>query len=364
MQKTHLVAIGTANPPYQIPQSSTADFMIQKLQLDTQEARKLKIIYRATAIDARYSVIDDYLKTKDFSFYPNDNSAFPSTEKRMKIYEQNACNLAIQAIENAISPEIYPKITHLITVSCTGMYAPGLDIELTEKLPLSSHVQRTCINFMGCYASFNALKYADLICKAVPNAKVLIVGVEMCTLHLQFSKKDDDLVSNALFADGAAAVFLEANSTAEKTLILEDFYCDLAFQGKKDMAWNIGDFGFQMQLSSYVADLLQEKSELLITNLLKNSNIDLSDIGFFAIHPGGKRILEKLEQVLKITKVQNQFSYDILQNFGNMSSVTVLFVLKKLLESLEKNDHKKKVLSMAFGPGLTLESALLTTNVN
>lgn len=361
MKKTYIHSIGTANPTYQIPQQKTADFMAKFLNLDPVESRKLRMLYRATAIDHRYSVIEDYAKTEDFNFYSEQASdPFPSTAQRMQQYERHAGKLAQKAVEDCL-PVDFPmqEITYLITMSCTGMYAPGLDIEMVERLELKKSVQRTCINFMGCYAAFNALKAADAICRSTPNAKVLVIGVELCTLHFQKSTNNDDLVANAIFADGAAAVLLQGYPPSQKALSLEGFYCDLEPDGKQDMAWHIKDYGFEMKLSSYVPQLLEGKLKSLVARLLQNYNLQMSDIELFAIHPGGRRILERIEHSLNIPRKANSPAYEVLRQYGNMSSVTVLFVLKNLLSTLNWEHHDQRILSMAFGPGLTLESALL-----
>ncbi len=372
MAKTHILAIGTAVPPVKMPQKEVAEFMANILALDKQATRKIKVIYRATAIENRHSVLTDFLLADNTTFYKNEAAPFPSTAERMKIYEQEAIKYAQiaaeqclqQAQQNCNTPLDYQKITHLIAVSCTGMYAPGIDIELIERLGLSHSVQRTSINFMGCYASFNALKVADAICKSYPNAKVLIVGVELCTLHLQKSALDDDLISNALFADGAAAVYLEADAHAKRSLVLEDFFATLIPSGKKEMAWHINDTGFLMKLSSYVADFLEEDTLNAIIQLLRQSNLQLEEVKHFAIHPGGRKILEAIEKSLHLKPEKNYAAYHILKHYGNMSSVTVLFVLKYLWEDMNPSEQGEKILSMAFGPGLTLESALLSVNFN
>ncbi len=362
MTQTYITAIGISNPPYKINQQQTSAFMSKALNLNESETRKLRLLYRASSIQNRYSVLDDYNKTEDFCFYPNDDGFFPTTSQRMQLYKANACPLAVAAVKDALKgkeQDGLKKITHLITVSCTGMYAPGLDIELVGALALNPAVKRTCVNFMGCYASFNALKIADNICRSEPEAVVLVVAVELCTLHLQKSNLPDDWLANALFADGAAAVLLESKPNDAVSLQLKDFHCDLAPNGKEDMAWEIGDFGFEMKLSNYVPDLLQTKIKDLVNNLLKRLNLTISDIENFAIHPGGKKILEVIERSLGLSKESNSSAYEILRNYGNMSSVTVLFVLKNILEKLGVENHQEKVLSMAFGPGLTLESALM-----
>jgi alpha-pyrone synthase len=240
------------------------------------------------------------------------------------------------------------------------MYAPGLDIELVQALGLNRSVQRTCINFMGCYAAMNALKLADAFCQADAGARVLIVCAELCTLHFQKSASKDDLVSNALFGDGAAAVLVQAQpATSGPSLALEAFHCGLQPEGAPDMAWHINDFGFEMTLSSYVPSLIQQGIRQLTDELLARLPVELADIQHFAIHPGGRKILETIETELDLTRYDNRFAYGVLRDYGNMSSATVLFVLRDLLRTLTPAQAGDAVLSFAFGPGLTLEALLL-----
>jgi len=342
-----------------------ADFMAAALQFDEQQTRKLRALYRLSGIGQRYSVLEDYTRSNgQFTFYPNTPTLepFPTVQQRMHLYRQHALALSAQAICNALqhTPAVQLQdLTHLITVSCTGMYAPGLDIELVEHLQLSPCVQRTAVNFMGCYAAFNAIKLADAICKADPAAKVMLVCTEICTIHFQKHTEQDHLVSNALFGDGAAAVLMQGRPCRELSLELQSFHCDLAPAGKRDMAWHIGDTGFEMTLSSYVPDLIKKGIRQLTDRLLQGLKITAEEIKLFAIHPGGRRILEVIEQELGIRPEHNRLAYQVLRDFGNMSSATVLFVLKELLESLTPNEQHEPVLSFAFGPGLTLESMLL-----
>lgn len=363
--KSYICAIGTANPAYKIPQMQIADFMATALQFDEQQTRKLKALYRVSGIGQRYSVLEDYqLANGNFSFFPNtpDLEPFPAVQKRMDLYKKHAVALSEQAIANCLNkmPGIeISSITHLITVSCTGMYAPGLDIELVEKLGLNSTVQRTAVNFMGCYAAFNAIKLADAICKSTPDAKILLVCTEICTIHFQKYTEQDHLVSNALFGDGAAAVLMQGQPDGEFSLELESFHCELAPAGKQEMAWHIGDTGFEMTLSSYVPDLIKSGIRKLTDNLLQGLKTQLAEIKLFAIHPGGRRILEVIEQELGMTREDNRYAYQVLRDYGNMSSATVLFVLKELMENLTYKEQHEPVLSFAFGPGLTLESMLL-----
>ncbi|MGD1843905.1 MAG: type III polyketide synthase [Salibacteraceae bacterium] len=357
MPNRFITHIGTATPPTRIVQKDAAQWMSRALELDRSKDRILKTIYRATAIESRFTVLPDYGQEAGFNFFPNTSglAPFPGTAERMEIYRKEALPLCIAAIRNGIPEAELSGITHLVVVSCTGFYAPGVDIELVEALRLPASTQRTMVSFMGCYAAFNGLKVADAFCQTNPNAKVLMVCVELCTLHFQKTWTEDNLIANALFADGAAAALVQNHPKGETNLELTHFYCDLVAKGKTDMAWNIGNTGFEMQLSSYVPNLLESG----LKNMLQGLNFSPKSGFRLAAHPGGRKILEAIERALDLDTSANQAAYSVLNAYGNMSSATILFVLKALLESPEALQSNDPILSMAFGPGLTLESALL-----
>jgi predicted naringenin-chalcone synthase len=360
---SYITAIGTANPPNRFTQSSIASFMAKTMTLKNGDERKLKTVFRASGIEYRHSVLEDYGKTENFSFYPESNQVpYPTTQDRLKIFRSGALKLSVDAVHDMLATrkdDVKDSITHLIIVCCTGMYAPGLDIELVQKLGLHSTVQRTAITFMGCYAAFNALKVADAICKSDAEAKVLIVCTELCSIHFQRQATDDNLLANALFADGAAAVLVENEATEKLNFKLCNFHSDLAPEGSEDMAWSIGDLGFEMKLSAYVPDIIRKGIAHLTADLLKKIGATINDIKHFAIHPGGRKILEVIERELGIKSSDNYAAYHVLKNFGNMSSPTILFVLNEIRRNLTAANRGEKILSFAFGPGLTMESMIL-----
>jgi alpha-pyrone synthase len=366
---TFITSIGTATPMHRLTQASIASFMTRAMHLGEDDARKLKVLFRATGIETRHSVLEDYGKTSDFHFYENANGMepFPTTKRRLELYQRHALAISIEAVAQCLAPLAdfrKDSITHLFVVSCTGMYAPGLDIDLVKALGLNSDIERTCINFMGCYAAFNAIKLANAVCRAQPGSKALIVCTELCSIHFQRENKEDNLMANALFADGSAAVLIEPAPRGNLSLGLESFHCELATEGEHDMTWTVGDFGFEMRLSSYVPEVVRSGIKNLTRSLLAKINRNLPEIGFFAIHPGGKRILEAIEKELGLTKEQNRPAYEVLRKYGNMSSPTVLFVLQEVCRVLRTEDDGKRILSFAFGPGLTLESMLLRITKN
>ena len=213
---------------------------------------------------------------------------------------------------------------------------------------------------MGCYGAFNALKQADYICRQNPSAYVLIVCVELCSLHLQKPQNMDTFVANAIFSDGAACALVHGSPQKGQNLLLEKFCCALAPSKQPTMAWYVRNQGFDIVLSSYIPEILSENIAAPVQKLVKNLNLKRADIDYYAIHPGGKEILSCVEKVLAIEPEKNLPAHEVMQEYGNMSSPTILYVLKKWLDRLQTSTDKK-ILAVAFGPGLTIETALLKT---
>ncbi|MEX2591436.1 MAG: type III polyketide synthase [Anditalea sp.] len=353
----HIVSIGTANPGESIPQENISNFMKLAHGLDQKEGRKLNFIYKRSGINTRHSALEDfkYSNPEKFTFFPKNGNLepFPSTKQRMLVFQQKAQELAIEAIENCLekSTTAIKEISHLILVSCTGMYAPGLEMDIIHHLGINETVERYSIHFMGCYASFNALKLADRICDSDPKAKVLIVSVELCTLHFQKEYNENNLLSNAIFGDGAAAVLV---SKERAGIQIKGYQSHIYKDGANDMAWYIGDFGFEMKLSKYIPGLLEKGIGHFKKRL--EEKFQVSKIKHFAIHPGGIQILKKVEGAFGILPHQNRHAHATLGKFGNMSSATILFILSALLDD---KTLEGDVLAMGFGPGLTLETLLL-----
>ncbi|MFI5220246.1 MAG: type III polyketide synthase [Bacteroidia bacterium] len=362
-------SIGTSVPPNKVSQDLHYSILESANGMSREDKLRLRKIYNRSGIKYRYSVLDEFENTdesKNILFHPANHHAPVPVSQRMGLFEHYAAELCEKAIKKCFEelPSLTPsQITHLITFSCTGMYAPGLDIQLVGMLGLPLYVERTCINFMGCYAGINALKTANHISRSQPDAIVLVVGVELCTLHYRKSEEQDQVVANSLFADGAAACIVASKNIEKKkkspNLLMQNFYAEFDPSGNKEMVWRIGDFGFDLRLSSYVPELIRNSIYSLTQKLFNQADISQADIDYYALHPGGMKILEACEEALHISKEQNKISYDVLRDYGNMSSVTILFVLEKYMETLSaKDDREKKILACAFGPGLTMESMI------
>lgn len=354
-----IISVGIANPTFRHQQKDILQFMLDANNPDEKNRKLLPILYHRSGIDTRYSVFPDFSQTRgQWDFFGN-NGTMPSLEKRMQLYNHEAVDLSINAINDCLqntSDDIpIQSITHLITVTCTGISAPGLDILLMQKMGLSPTIVRTSVNFMGCYAALHALKIADAFCKADTSAKVLVVCTELCTLHFQKSNDVDAVLSSTLFADGSAACLISGEQTS-KGLEIKQFYSQVALSGQEDMSWQLASTGFLMTLSNHVPKLIKQEIKHLLENSLKKLDLSISDIHNWAIHPGGKNILEAVETSLELKREDLSASYDVLKNYGNMSSPTILFVLKKMMDNSEKIGN---IFAVAFGPGITMESVIL-----
>jgi alkylresorcinol/alkylpyrone synthase len=358
-----IISIGTASPAFCHQQQDILHFMQMVYAMNETDKRKLKFLYHKSGIDKRYSVVPDYSREiQDWKFYPQAENLepFPSLEDRMNWFHKYAPSLSVDAIRNCIEGLCSAnEITHLITVSCTGMSAPGLDLQVMELLDLPKNIFRTSLNFMGCYAALHALKLADALCQSQPDAKVIIVCTELCTLHFQRENTMDNISSSLLFGDGSAAALITGTNSLNKGLQIDSFYSEVLTNGKRDMAWELSSTGFLMTLSGYIPELIEQDFAPLVNRALQKLSLIKDNITQWCIHPGGKRILEAIERSLSLSSGQLDHCYSVLKNYGNMSSPTILFVLKRIMKNINA-DKKEKIFAAAFGPGLTMETMIAT----
>jgi predicted naringenin-chalcone synthase len=358
-----LHAIATGTPEHSYTQSFALEFLLA-LQGDSPKKRTfLERVYANTGIEKRHTVIDDYGKApSDYTFYPKtpDMTPEPETWQRNDVFIRESNRLALSTAERLFEgqPSFERRlVTHLITVSCTGFSVPGFDLHLVKHLGLEKGVHRFHIGFMGCYAAFPAMKLARDICLAHPEARVLIVALELCTLHFQQTFNPETVVANAIFADGAAAALVSAQreDSPGPAFRMDGFSSYLIDDSEAEMAWRIGKHGFDMRLSMYVPRLIEANIREVVETLLTDTGVALGDIDRFAIHPGGRAILDKVAAELHLDPDALEVSYGVLRDFGNMSSATILFVLERILKAPDTG----RVLAAAFGPGLTVESGIL-----
>lgn len=368
---TYIHAIETALPAIAYPQNQIFELLKEQPELDRLAKRLITSIYNASAIDQRYSVINDYQRGPEEEagvFYDPSTGHLlkPTTGQRNEVYITEATKLFTEAAQKALeaSPSFTAAdVTHVVTVSCTGFFAPGPEYKIVRALGLAPSVARYHVGFMGCYAAFPALKMAKAFCEADPNAVVLVVCAELCTLHLHSAGDPDTLIANSVFADGAAAALVSARTSSDQPPVLrmDQFETVLTPEGvgEKEMAWKVGDQGYDMVLSTYVPAIIEEHIQGALTpHFSAQSGLAMEDIKHWAVHPGGRSILDKVQVSLSLTDEQMQPSREVLRQYGNMSSVTILFILRTLLHQAQPNE---RMCAMAFGPGLTVESGVLTS---
>jgi predicted naringenin-chalcone synthase len=353
---TLLSSIATANPPLRRSQQFAASFMQRVTSIPAPLRKRIPAIYERSGIDYRYSCVDDYgREVGDFEFFPPswDLDPPPTTSARNAKYREQVIPLAERAAAEALHlAAVDPRdVTHVVCVSCTGFFAPGLDIELVKRLGLPNDTRRAFIGFMGCYAAFNALRVAHGFCRSHPAAVVLVVCAELCTLHFQTNESLESAIVNALFSDGAAAAVLRSVHEGEgHGLAYVDGRAELDDDSMEDMTWDIGDAGFMMGLSSRVPSVIAKRLPAYLNRLLEGRG----KADFWAIHPGGIAIVEKAQEILDLSDADVRDSLEVLRLHGNMSSPTILFILKRILE---RDPLPESGVALAFGPGLTIEGA-------
>lgn len=358
-----ICGIATAQPDHSIDQSAAANIATTFLGDTGRKNRGLVALFERTKVRTRGSVLLDSNNGSGprQSFYwpsagPHDRG--PSTAMRMQRYAQEAVPLSVAASRRALdnggfAPE---QVTHLITVSCTGFFAPGVDIALVRQLGLPPTVGRLHVGFMGCHGVLNGLRAAQAIGQSDPSAVVLLCAVELCSLHYQYGRNPEQLVANALFADGAAALVgrCAAQSDEQSWRVISCGSC-LIPEAEDAMAWRVGDHGFEMGLSPRVPALIGQHLRSWLQSWLAQSQRTLSDIHSWAVHPGGPRILTSVTSALQLPPQATEVSQEVLAKHGNMSSPTVLFVL----EQLRGRHETLPCVLLAFGPGLVAEAVLI-----
>lgn len=367
--KVFLHSIETVLPPYSYSQDFARDRMVGWTD-NARTKRIIRYLYNHSGIDRRYSVIPSFQADHEGGLFSTNQEGSlnePTTGERNDQFVASARELVVTTGRQVMNQDhgFQPSdITHVITMSCTGFYNPGPDLDLVEALNLSPDVERYQLGFMGCYAAFPALKMARQFCLVDPEAVVLVVSIELCSLHIQISDVPDQVLGNALFADGCAGALVSArNPDHGSGFTLNGFSSALIPSEERHMAWEIGDLGFRLSLSGYVPNVLSAHIDSLVATILDKQGLTFSDIEHWAIHPGGKAILDKIESSLKLDKPSLSSSREVLKNYGNMSSATILFVLQKILQE-PVPEKPEPVFAMAFGPGLTVESALLSLEPN
>jgi predicted naringenin-chalcone synthase len=341
--------IGTAVPPHDI-HAEFVDFARTTLA-DARSRGLFDRMAELAGIQHRFSFFAPGPKPRDHvldsdGFYVR--RAFPSTGARMALYRDAALALASQAISALDIQTERRAITHLIVATCTGFTAPGLDFDIIQDANLAPCVERTVVGFMGCFAAVNALKLSRHIVRSEPDAKVLVINLELSSLHLQEQWELEKMLSFLLFGDGCSACLVSAQPFG---LLLDRFHAEVLPHSSDLITWHIGDKGFEMHLSGQVPGRIRRWLREHGSALLSNRTLD--DIALWAVHAGGRSILDAVQNGLALPPDALRFSRDVLRHFGNMSSATLVFILERILRSSHATGDG---IAMAFGPGLTVET--------
>lgn len=371
MRGLEILGLGTALPEYSISQTAMATFaatcVVPELTGSNNASGLIKALYRRTGVETRHSVLlessceSEATAERFYQFVKGPDDRGPGTAERMLRYEIEASKLAFNAAaaaleEAAIAPT---QVTHLVTVSCSGFSAPGVDLYLVENLGLPRTVSRTNVGFMGCHGALNGLRVAHAFAASNPEAVVLLCAVELCTLHHQYGWDPQQIVANSLFADGAAAIVARGSADAAPRsslpgCLVDNYSCVLP-ETSEMMTWKIGDNGFEMSLSPEVPGVITRMLPAALAEFLGRHSLTASDVRSWAIHPGGPRILAATAEAAGLSDEQMNPSVSVFQRCGNMSSPTVLFILNEL----RSRSSQLPCVLLGFGPGLNVEMALL-----
>jgi predicted naringenin-chalcone synthase len=362
-----VLGIGTSVPPLKIDRAESVHSASTLCAENDDQAALLESLYRHSGVEARHVIysLEEFRRVVhnegDFEsvFTPKrKGDPGPSTALRMERFEREATPLAERACRAALGQSgVAPgALTHLVTVSCTGFAAPGVDIALIKHLDLPAGIERTHVGFMGCHGALNGLRVARGLLAAEPSAQVLLCSVELCSLHYAYGWDPKKVVGNALFADGAGALVLgNKDSPAANDWRLGASGSCLFPDSERAMGWYIRDHGFDMILSTKVPNLIQRNLRPWLIPWLARHKLALAEIASWAVHPGGPRVLSCVEQALELSAESTAVSRTILENYGNMSSATIVFILRELIQQRAP----RPCVALGFGPGLAVEAALL-----
>jgi len=372
-----LTEIATAVPGSPHDQAEIASLLVEWHGLEADRARRLRALFRTSGIRTRHSCL-----TAEWYGEAAARSRPRGTRERLGVYERAAPELAERAVRALFdgAPGVDPRsIDHVFLVSCTGMMAPGIDVELTRRLPLRADVGRSVIGFQGCQGGLTALRLADGLCRAAPQSRCLVVCVELCSLHFQSEPTDENFLGNALFADGAAAVLVEGASSAPHSRGLRiDATRTLLVPGDASaMRWIVGDAGFELRLSAELPRLIGTSVRQAFEDFVLPGAGEVS----WAVHPGGPAILDAVERAFELAPEALGSSREVLRRYGNMSSPTVFFVLEHVMASRRNAESTvvgsgqgpaatpaigtpiggaRPIVAMSFGPGLSVEAVRLS----
>ena len=365
-----ILGLGTALPPHRMSQPDALQMTHDIVCADERQRRLATMLFRKSGVEGRNTSVPHPIayewarREADLQV-----SRGPTTGERLQLYSAHAPQMAETACRKAIEAAgiEFRDVTHLVTVSCTGFDAPGVDISLFDNLGLRATAERVHVGYMGCHGAINGLRAARGLATADPGSVILVSACELCSLHYRFTWDDEGVIGNALFADGAASVVLgdpalagEQRATnvpqngANRWSLTATGSC-LIPDSRNSMSWRIGDYGFEMRLTAEVAEHIERSLKPWISEWLARQDLSIETVDHWVVHPGGPKILDAVESALGLDPRHTALSRAVLNDHGNMSSPTVLFVLERLEESAPRGS----CVLLGFGPGLMAEACLL-----
>lgn len=360
VEQISILGLGTALPVHRLEQSDVARRLSEALVNEPDAARWTKRLFRQCGVETRFTCEPELQGEAGSNRYLPGSDSPPSTAERMNTYKRESVPLGTEAARKALADaEIAPQeITHLITVSCTGQFLPGLDALLVSQLDLSPRVNRIPLTFQGCAAGLKAIQLARILAEGHEGSNILIVSVELCTLHLQPSHRKEDLFGASFFGDGASACVVGPAKERHKNVFqLLTGHAALLPDTAEDMTWDVDNYGFSLYLSPQIPKLLAQYLPSEIEDLYSRDSLP----ELWAVHPGGRGIVDAVQQLYELRDEQVQYSRDVLRDYGNLSSSTILFVLHAMKQDLKnRNAAESSGIALAFGPGLTAELVSFT----
>lgn len=342
-----ITSLATVVPQFRIPQAQLKKICRTYFQSLSRIEQLLNILDNA-GVEFRYLCFppEYYLAPRDFQESNRDFLA-------------QAITLGSEAIGRALSGESVESIDHVIYVTTTGVATPSLEAHLFNRLGLRPDIRRTPIFGIGCAGGVNALAHARDFALAHPRSRTLILTVELCGQTFQ---KDDytakNLVAASLFGDGVAAVLVEGRDRAARGPQIFSTRSELIGKSLDVMGWDVTENGLELILSPKIDSYVRNYLPAIVTRFLKENRLELSDIQYFIFHPGGSKILRAYQEVFQLPPEALRFSRQVLRCYGNISSASVLFVLKNAMESGNPAAGEIGLLA-AMGPGFAAELALL-----
>lgn len=358
-----ILGIGTANPPFKVHKDKCDEFVdgyLKKGMMDEEQAKFVKKIRDTCGIEYRYSGVDVEEHFRDHTDQIFGKTLDEGVERRNLYWAKYAKETAIEASRKAIENwgGDKKKITHVVFHSCTGFKAPGIELDVVDALDLTGVKRRLGINFMGCFGGFTAMSVAKSFCLSDPGAITLIICAESCAAHMSNTKNRSELLGSVIFADGAAACLVGPGQYGDWALG-DAMTKTLGTDTRDMMTWFPSDTSYRMYLSKEIGNqfgvgLLMTVRGLVKSVLGKNVSVGNAE---WCVHPGGRGLLDGLSKGIGSKKLFN--SYEVLKNYGNMSSPTIFFVIKRMFDEARESQSKQDAICIGFGPGLTCELCAL-----